>query len=402
LDGLRGLAALYVVVFHSWLYSFEHFPRNTGPAWLTWAMYGRLAVVFFLVLSGFSLAVPAARNGWRLGGATRFLRRRAWRILPPYWAALVLSVGVSWALVRASRFGPPGPESVLVHALLLQDVVWTPTPNGAFWSIAVEAELYLVFPLLLLLRRRFGALVTLAAVAGPVVVLGLVDGNPAQGRTGLTWQLAPLFALGLVSAGVLVAPERVRRLPWHRLALLVAAPVIALIAWRGPVWTVTHYFWLDLALAPAMAMLVAAVATGRPAGLVRLLDSGPLQSLGRCSYSLYLIHLPVVMVVNRRLIAPFVHADLPAFGLTLLVGVPACLASAWVFAQVFELPFQRHRSWAAVRAAIRTGPAVTGREPPAIARTPPRPRATRGRRSASGRGRRTPAGRSRPRSAGTA
>ena len=83
LDGLRGLAALYVVLFHCWLLAFPGFPRNSGPFWLGWLMYGRLAVVFFLVLSGFSLALSPARKGWQQGGVARFLRRRAWRILPP-------------------------------------------------------------------------------------------------------------------------------------------------------------------------------------------------------------------------------------------------------------------------------------------------------------------------------
>ncbi|HVD88699.1 MAG TPA: acyltransferase family protein, partial [Jatrophihabitantaceae bacterium] len=83
LDGIRGLAALYVVVHHCWLVSFHGYPANTGPAWLGWLVYGHLAVVVFIVLSGFSLAIAPARRGWRLGGTVRFAQRRAWRILPP-------------------------------------------------------------------------------------------------------------------------------------------------------------------------------------------------------------------------------------------------------------------------------------------------------------------------------
>ena len=54
LDGIRGLAALYVVVHHCWLVTFHGYPANTGPAWLGWLVYGHLAVVVFIVLSGFS------------------------------------------------------------------------------------------------------------------------------------------------------------------------------------------------------------------------------------------------------------------------------------------------------------------------------------------------------------
>src|ERR1700759_5039774 len=87
LDGVRGLAAVYVLMFHCWLLTFPGFPANSGPVWSGVFMYGRLAVVFFLALSGFSLALSPAAKGWRLGGVATFARRRAWRILPPYWAA---------------------------------------------------------------------------------------------------------------------------------------------------------------------------------------------------------------------------------------------------------------------------------------------------------------------------
>src|SRR3954463_12189087 len=123
LDGLRGLAALYVLLFHCWLLAFRHFPRNTGPAYLTWAMHGRLSVVFFLILSGFSLALSPAANQWRLAGTARFLRRRAWRILPAYWAALVFSLAVALYIAPATHFGPPNHRSLAVFGLLLQDVV---------------------------------------------------------------------------------------------------------------------------------------------------------------------------------------------------------------------------------------------------------------------------------------
>ncbi|HEY2948957.1 MAG TPA: acyltransferase family protein, partial [Micromonosporaceae bacterium] len=68
LDGIRGLAALFVMVHHCWLLSYPGYPANTGPAWTGWLLYGHLAVVVFIVLSGFSLAVSPARHDWQLGG----------------------------------------------------------------------------------------------------------------------------------------------------------------------------------------------------------------------------------------------------------------------------------------------------------------------------------------------
>ncbi|MET7350862.1 acyltransferase family protein [Streptomyces mirabilis] len=355
LDGLRGLAALYVLLFHCWLLTMPGFPENSGPAWLGWLMYGRLAVVFFLVLSGFSLAISPARNGWHLGGVSRFLRRRAWRILPPYWAALALSLAVAWFVVPASHFGPPTGTSILVYGFVVQDIFTAPTPNGAFWSIGVEAELYLVFPLLLLVRRRLGAVVLVASVTLLVIARGLLAPNasPVEGVNWLTPNLAPVFVAGLVGAGIVVAPERIRRLPWHWLAALAALPVVALVVIKGSVWTVDHYFWIDLAVAPAMTMMIAAVATGRPAVLMRLLATRPMRGLGDFSYSLYLVHLPIVMIVCRKMAPHFVSPGLPAFWFTLTLALPASVLGAWLFAKLFELPFKRNRSWKSMFSAGR-------------------------------------------------
>ncbi len=63
LDGIRGVAALFVVLHHCWLLSFPGYPSNTGPWWLGWLVYGHFAVVVFIVLSGFSLAIAPARSG---------------------------------------------------------------------------------------------------------------------------------------------------------------------------------------------------------------------------------------------------------------------------------------------------------------------------------------------------
>lgn len=347
LDGLRGLAALYVVLFHCWLYTFPGYPDSSAPPWLDALMFGRLAVVFFLVLSGFSLAISPARHGWRSGGVREFLRRRAWRILPPYWAALAMSLLVSYLVLPASHFGPPTGATVLVYGLLTQDVVTAPTPNGAFWSIGVEAELYLLFPLLLVLRRRWGAAVLAVCVTLPVVAGGLMaaGASPVEGDNWLAPHLAPVFAAGVIGAGVVSASDRVRRLPWGWLAVLAALPVLALGALRGSVWTVNHYFWIDLAIAPAMTMLLAAVATGQPAFLVRLLTTRPVRALGDLSYSLYLIHLPIVMTVIRRVAPHFVARGLPTFCFTLVVALPVAVCTAWLFSKIFEIPFKRNRSW---------------------------------------------------------
>ncbi|MEU1385869.1 MULTISPECIES: acyltransferase [unclassified Nonomuraea] len=355
LDGLRGLAALFVVLHHCWLLSFPGFPVNDAPWWTGWLLYGHFAVVVFIVLSGFSLAVSPARSGWRLGSLPTFFNRRAWRILPPYWAALLFSLVIAWTVIPQPGQQVPTGQSVLIYGLLLQDVFGSPSPNGAMWSIAVEAQLYLVFPLMLLVLRRWGAAVMLGAVTLVVVAVGaLAPYVPAvELLMRLTPQFAALFAVGAVCAGVVRASERTGRLPWHWLAAAAALPVLVLVVVAGPAWVVGHFFWVDLAVGPAAGLLLAGVATGRPSWLVRLLDTRPVRRLGSFSYSLYLIHAPLVVMVNRLVVAPRVPPGMPAFLLTLALAVPASVGVAWLFASVFELPFQRHRGWRSLREAAR-------------------------------------------------
>lgn len=355
LDGLRGLAALFVVLHHCWLLSFPGFPANGAPVWTGWLLYGHFAVVIFIVLSGFSLAVSPARNGWQLGSMRTFAVRRAWRILPPYWAALLFSLIIAWTVIPQPGQQVPTGQSVVIYGLLLQDVFGSPSPNGALWSIAVEAQLYLVFPLMLLVLRRWGAPVMLGAVTAIVVVVGaLAPVVPAVDLLmRLTPQFAALFAMGAVCAGIVRASERTGRLPWHWMAAAAAAPVLVLIVVAGPEWVVGHFFWVDLAIGPAAGLLLAGVATGRPAWLVRLLDTRPLRRLGSFSYSLYLIHSPLVVMVTLLVVAPNVPPGLPTFLVTLAVSVPVSVGAAWLFASVFELPFQRHRSWKGLHAALK-------------------------------------------------
>jgi peptidoglycan/LPS O-acetylase OafA/YrhL len=355
LDGIRGLAALFVVLHHCWLMAFPGFPSPVGPAWAAWLAYGHLAVVVFIVLSGFSLAVSPARSGWRLDGLGRFARRRAWRILPTYWAALASSLAIAWAVVPQPGEGVPTGKSVLVFGSLLQDIIGSPSPNGAFWSIAVEAHLYFVFPLLLLLLRRTGAIVMLCVLIVVVTTIGLLA--PGVHTVHLLMRLSPqfavLFGVGVVAAGVVRGASRrvITVLPLAALAATV--PVILLIVIAGQKWTVTNLFWVDLVSGPAVGLLLAAVATGRPAAPVRLLDTRALRGLGTFSYSLYLIHAPIVVALSERAVAPHFRAGVPAFLATLALAVPISLLTARLFAAVFELPFQRYRSWSALRAAIR-------------------------------------------------
>jgi peptidoglycan/LPS O-acetylase OafA/YrhL len=366
LDGLRGLAALYVVVNHIFERAFPGYPADHAPFWAAGFIYGRFAVVVFIVLSGLSLALAPARDGWRLDSVASFARRRAWRILPAYWAALAFSLAVAWLILPPPGEAVPDLRSVVANGMLVQNLFPNATPNRAFWSIAIEAQLYVLFPLLLLVVRRRGTVVMAAAVTLLVAMVGIAVPHIARLDAFATQSppdLAALFALGMLAAGIVVAGERRRSWPWAWLALAAASPVLAVIWWRGSVWTLDSLLWVDIALGPAIACVLAALVTGRPARLVRALDARPLRSLGLSSYSLYLTHGPIVVVLYEKVIAGRVGHGGPSFLLAVAFIVPATVLFARMFAAIFEIPFQRHRGWPpALRAAVGALRPRRGRE----------------------------------------
>lgn len=163
-DGLRALAALFVVAHH--IHRTLWWPNSPPPGirpFVSPLLYGHYAVSVFIVISGFCLMLPVIRaDGMLPGGVVRFFRRRALRILPPYYCAIAFT-----ALFVDHNIDK---KQMLAHLFLVHNL-WASTYNGingTFWSIAVECQIYLLFPLLVLLWRCWGPVPTtlLASVAG--------------------------------------------------------------------------------------------------------------------------------------------------------------------------------------------------------------------------------------------
>jgi peptidoglycan/LPS O-acetylase OafA/YrhL len=360
LDGVRGAAAMFVVLHHMWLAVWPAFPRNAGPWWLGPLLYGHLAVAVFIVVSGFSLALAPLADGGRLrGGTRRFVRRRAWRIVPAYWVALVFSTVVA-AFVLDSVSGPGTiAKSLVVHGLLLQDVVASQAPNGAFWSIAVEWQIYFVFPLVLWLARRRSVEAAVAATVGVVLVAHAVAriGPPFDKLDHLTPQFLALFALGILAVhlGRGARAARLRR-PLGALALVVFAAVVLLAAVQGSEWMVARYFAVDLAFGLATACLLCTLYAGGAAWVGGLLGSRAGLKLGLFSYSIYLMHAPIVGVLEAYVVGPLAVPPLARFAVMLAVGLPVVLAACYGFHLLFEAPFLRHRDARALRAIAMRAP----------------------------------------------
>jgi peptidoglycan/LPS O-acetylase OafA/YrhL len=351
LDGIRALAAMFVVLHHMYITVYPGFPHNTGPWFLGWLLYGHFGVAVFIVVSGFSLTLAPARRDNQLGSSYgRFMSRRAWRIIPPYWAALVASVVIMAGLVNLRIHDPVELKGVITHFFLVQDVFSGKSPNGAFWSIAVEFQLYFLFPLFLWSRRRLGPVVT--AVGGTAAVC-LVYAAGQQGHglrhlLNLSPQFAALFIFGIVAAGATVRPDgSPRRVPWGWLSIGLATVVVIGCVVAGTVRVSENFYWGDLVVGTAVACGLAALVEGSGRVVRQVLQSRAIDGVGQFSYSLYLMHEPLLLLGYLFVVVPLHLSRNASFALMVFGIGPLVLAGCYVFYLAFERPFLTRRSFAA-------------------------------------------------------
>lgn len=363
LDGLRGLAALYVMIAHIFsitAYGGDGKISASLPPLFVWATRGlcfpHYAVAVFIVLSGFCLMLPVARSKDRSlpGGLLGFATRRARRILPPYYIALSFVLAVLFAshrLVKHTGSGVTdlsaadiGTHFLLIHNLFSRYSMQIDIP---MWSVAWEWQIYFFFALLLLpVWRRLGSVWTLALAFAlsflPQAVL------PAASNLSWTspWYLG-LFALGMTAADILCRPDSgpFRRLQDARFLSAssgVLAAGLVVLATVQPAWFLGSYWLGDLYIGLFAALLILACAhsskTKSLGVVVHVLESRPLMTLGAFSYSLYLVHFPVLIKLQDILVkhgAP----NIVQFFVLLCVGAPLCLGMAYLFHLAFERPF---------------------------------------------------------------
>jgi GT2 family glycosyltransferase/peptidoglycan/LPS O-acetylase OafA/YrhL len=389
LDGLRGLAALFVVFHHTWLTIWPdlyatHLPL-LGSATRVFA-FGHFGVVVFIVLSGFCLALPVARTGGLEGGSGRFFLRRAKRLLPPYYASLALSLVLIWTLI-GGRTGthwdiavPVDKWGYIGNSLLMGDVLGGGQINHVWWSVALEWQIYLVFPLLVFFWVLFGARLALAVACLIAAAVSFAAGHfpvlgPVQLQALKPWFLI-LFALGMLGAAVVEtdAPS-MRRLretmQWGRVGVVSAFGVVALCIAAGRHGVLSHIEAMDLVVGASAVCLIVASCLGE--GRIRsVLSWRPLVLVGGFSYSLYLIHAPLLQVVWQYGLHPLGLGASATFALLALVGVPAIVGASYLFFLAFELPFlsPAHRA----RLGIRRPATLKRRETVTAAMPLPAPR----------------------------
>jgi peptidoglycan/LPS O-acetylase OafA/YrhL len=371
LDALRGYAALVVVCFHL-------SPSVLGPdRHMTIYRHidlGKYGVLLFFLVSGYVIPLSLERHG----SLRRFFLGRLFRIYPAYLA----TIGAA-ALLGAWHGG------LLAHAGMLLDPLGRRGAVRVFWTLSYEMIFYLVVAGLFAWRLHrhsawwAGGLALTALVLGPVLPDGLlgsgrtvaavllvamavsVGGHLAgrhriAGAAGIAFLLLPalnghptaqstvagsrqaLLLLAVLFAGTVVYRAQYRGLGWRPAAVALTVVVAALVLGQP-----AHAVWAATVAAVAGTFAVAFAARHRPMPCL-------LRFLGTVSYSLYLTHVLVLLVVGRML-SGLAYRPVPVRLATGMAVLALALAVAWTAYRTIERPAQRlGRRIATERAAPRT------------------------------------------------
>jgi peptidoglycan/LPS O-acetylase OafA/YrhL len=356
IDGLRGVAVALVVLYHLRLYMNPSWIHSPLVPW-TWAVtYGYEGVALFFVLSGVCLSLPLLQRRERGAIAwlvpSQFCARRSLRILPPYYAALILS------LIVTSRFVPArlsaeqpvqGAGDLLSHLLLLHNMTaYHNSINGVFWSLGLEWQWYFAFPIVLVLAVR-RPLMTLAGTFALAIAWHRLAHD-----LGSYFVLPP--ALCEFTCGIGVAILLTRGYRPHRgllSAVVLGSVLLASMPWPTVPATVSHASLLNHVLrlpgilgiaqpfyAVGFAACVLLVATTPQ--LRAALSWRPLVWLGLISYSVYLLHLPALELVAGMEKPASVYAQRSPL---LVVGaVATAIVVSWLFHLAVERPCMDKRT----------------------------------------------------------
>jgi len=357
IDALRGFACLWVLLHHS----FEHVPLSGQLKHLPFDLLiqfskiGWLGVSLFLVLSGFCLYYPIVRRRGPQGAeldVKDFTKRRALRILPPYFAALVFFSAVAWSarLHGLEWIDAAAWKDVVSHALMLHNLFPSTfaSINPAFWSLALEVQLYCVFPLLVWLGARKG----LRAVAGTTLAVAVVWQAVAFAKYGFSrdwaanyavaYHALPArcfeFALGMCAAAFVARPHssHFRNAGW--LVALLIGPALAFVLFVSrfgplcdPIWGIVF---------ASVIILLARVPQNY---FLHWSSLRAMTRLGIISYSVYLIHQPLLGLLTPEQFGLEVTTRLSFF---VFAGFRLALVTAigFGFFLLLERPFISRRA----------------------------------------------------------
>ncbi|MFJ4222057.1 acyltransferase family protein [Curtobacterium luteum] len=369
LDGLRGLAALAVVVYHAYLFTGV---TGTGPTQIPWLRpiigWGYLGVPVFIVLSGYVLMLPVMTrfDRYRIpGGFWKYIWRRARRIIPPYWAALVLfALMIRFIPVLHNPGGtqwdtklPMGWGTFLTHFFLVHDFFpqYIGKIAGPMWSVAVEWQIYFLMPLVILpLWRLIGGWATTSGL----VLIGMWMGSESKYSWMHPWFVG-LFAVGMLAAEITVRARdahasgtlRIRTKPrWQEGAFIVVLLLGIAVLFFSHRDYYQHQTWPSEVVTGVftgvlLTWLGRSAVTGHHTWLARFFAWRPFVLAGLVSYSVYLFHSPLLGFGNLLLL-PFGFSPKLQFLLMIVVVVPltlgVCVGMWWLVERNFLNRRQQH------------------------------------------------------------
>ena len=352
LDGLRGLSALYVVLFH--IGRAEHLPSSLSFM-TAWMAHGNTAVAVFIVLSGFCLMLPCVSTG-----LTRkdFFYRRARRILPPYYAALVITlilILISSARKQALSSPDTGmsvfnPMNILSHIFLFHNLSpnWSQSIDPPMWSVATEWQIYFIMPFILLpIWKRYGnSVCILAGFAMGLAPLYLIPAN-YHFYWASSWFIG-LFACGMAGAVISISeqPSRIAwktRLPYLWLSFI--SLIICMYISQVRLHILLSPWLLDACIGVTSVFFILACVQAKcrvgnkTAPLyLRICSHSLSRRLGDISYSLYLMHMPfwwgLDFILKRLSLSPVLEEFARLF-----VCLPIIILLCYGFHLIFEKRF---------------------------------------------------------------
>lgn len=357
LTGLRGLAAGWVFLYHMWVYSEPRLmllPLGRWTADLTPLFStGWAGVDFFFVLSAFLLSLPFAR--WACGErafppAGRYLLKRFRRIYPAYWAQLLILLAIAAA---TSAYAFPAMKDLVSHLFMLFNLppAWTSPLNGVWWTLPTEFIFYLILlPLALLLKTRWGRVVLLALMAGAWLYRWWVFQNFEEQGVGMMVALLgnTLGCLDEFIAGTFCAWFYVRHFGRYRLpappavflVLGIAGVLLCLysIHWLYDLYWAGHplLFVKNTLIGVSVCSILVACQSGSRLADV-LFGNRLIVHFGIISYSIYLWHFPVVVLLSKT--ALFSEYDGYRLPLMLAFAVPLTWLLSYASYRWVELPF---------------------------------------------------------------
>ncbi len=339
LDGLRGLAALSVVLYH--------FDERRFP-------FGAFGVLVFFVLSGFLITWLLCAEQERTGTLSlgRFYARRSLRLFPAFYAywmiTMVLSLALRW------RGGRPFPIAQAVASFFYVGNYYqglNAYPESGFshtWSLGVEEQFYLLWPALfialvrLTLKRRAGVIAVLIGTAWVIRLSLHVLGAPEAYIYTAFETRADQLLVGCLAAVVLRAG--LARTLVRALTATPALVLVTLVALGSSVFADAHHGTryrntIGFCVEPALvAVLIVQLTAAHRHPLARWLDGKTMVFLGALSYSIYLYQQLVLYFVPKLFPSwlPFVARLSISIAVTVLV--------VWISYRLVEAPFNKLRA----------------------------------------------------------